>query len=110
MASPRCLREPRRSRRRVGHETGEKAWTIPDPSAYALRPGRPGALPAFGSSYGGVCGRCVAAASGDTLRPSAHRPHFMHNLFDWFERLRDLDTLVQAAGYIGLIAIIFVET
>ena len=34
----------------------------------------------------------------------------MHNLFDWFERLRDLPTLVQAAGYIGLIAIIFVET
>jgi membrane-associated protein len=34
----------------------------------------------------------------------------MNNLFDWFERLRDLPTLVQAAGYIGLIAIIFVET
>ena len=34
----------------------------------------------------------------------------MHNLFDWFERLRDLPTLVQAAGYIGLIVIIFVET
>lgn len=34
----------------------------------------------------------------------------MTNLFDWFERLRDLPTLVQAAGYIGLIAIIFVET
>jgi membrane-associated protein len=32
------------------------------------------------------------------------------NLFDWFERLRDLNTLVQAAGYIGLIAIIFIET
>lgn len=34
----------------------------------------------------------------------------MTSLFDWFERLRDLPTLVQAAGYIGLIAIIFVET
>jgi membrane-associated protein len=34
----------------------------------------------------------------------------MHSLFDWFERFRDLPTLVQAAGYIGLIAIIFVET
>jgi membrane-associated protein len=34
----------------------------------------------------------------------------MESLFDWFERLRDLPTLVQAAGYIGIIAIIFVET
>jgi membrane-associated protein len=34
----------------------------------------------------------------------------MHIFFDWFERLRDLPTLVQAAGYIGLVAIIFVET
>jgi membrane-associated protein len=34
----------------------------------------------------------------------------MHIFFDWFERLRDLPTLVQAAGYIGLITIIFVET
>ncbi len=34
----------------------------------------------------------------------------MHSLFDWFERFRDLPALVQAAGYIGLIAIIFVET
>lgn len=34
----------------------------------------------------------------------------MESLFDWFERFRDLPTLVQAAGYIGLIAIIFIET
>jgi membrane-associated protein len=34
----------------------------------------------------------------------------MESLFDWFERLRDLPTLVQAAGYIGIIAIIFIET
>ena len=34
----------------------------------------------------------------------------MSNLFDWFERLRDVQTLVQAAGYVGLIAIIFIET
>ncbi len=34
----------------------------------------------------------------------------MSSFFDWFERLRDLPTLVQAAGYIGLVTIIFVET
>ena len=34
----------------------------------------------------------------------------MPSLLEWFERLRDLPTLVQAAGYIGLVAIIFVET
>jgi len=34
----------------------------------------------------------------------------MSSLFEWFERLRDVPTLVQTAGYIGLIAIIFVET
>ena len=34
----------------------------------------------------------------------------MPSLLEWFERLRDLPTLVQAAGYIGLITIIFVET
>ena len=34
----------------------------------------------------------------------------MQTLFEWFEKLRDVQTLVQAAGYIGLIAIIFVET
>jgi len=34
----------------------------------------------------------------------------MQNLFDWFERLRDVQTLVQTAGYVGLIVIIFVET
>src|SRR5262245_44206646 len=34
----------------------------------------------------------------------------MSSLFEWFEKLRDVTTLVQAAGYIGLIAIIFVET
>jgi len=34
----------------------------------------------------------------------------MPSLFEFFERLRDLPTLVQWAGYVGLIAIIFVET
>lgn len=34
----------------------------------------------------------------------------MSSFFEWFERLRDLPTLVQAAGYIGLVTIIFVET
>jgi len=34
----------------------------------------------------------------------------MPSLFEWFEKLRDLPTLVQAAGYIGLVVIIFVET
>jgi len=34
----------------------------------------------------------------------------MPSLFDFFERLRDLPTLVQWAGYAGLIVIIFVET
>jgi membrane-associated protein len=34
----------------------------------------------------------------------------MQNLFDWFERVRDVQTLVQTAGYVGLIVIIFVET
>jgi membrane-associated protein len=34
----------------------------------------------------------------------------MPSFLEWFERLRDLSTLVQAAGYIGLITIIFVET
>ncbi|HEX9564354.1 MAG TPA: VTT domain-containing protein [Gemmatimonadaceae bacterium] len=34
----------------------------------------------------------------------------MPSLFDLFERLRDLPTLVQWAGYVGLIVIIFVET
>lgn len=34
----------------------------------------------------------------------------MPSLLDFFERLRDLPTLVQWAGYAGLITIIFVET
>jgi len=34
----------------------------------------------------------------------------MPSLFEFFDRLRDLPTLVQWAGYVGLIAIIFVET
>ena len=34
----------------------------------------------------------------------------MPSLLDLFERLRDLPTLVQWAGYVGLIVIIFVET
>jgi len=34
----------------------------------------------------------------------------MPSLFELFERLRDLPTLVQWAGYVGLITIIFVET
>ena len=34
----------------------------------------------------------------------------MQTLFEWFEKLRDVQTLVQAAGYVGLTAIIFVET
>ena len=68
-----------------GAELREMAGTTPDPSAYAPRAGRRGAesrraeargaLPAPGSSYCGVCGRCVAAASGDTVRPS--HPHLI---------------------------------
>jgi membrane-associated protein len=34
----------------------------------------------------------------------------MPSLFELFDRLRDLPTLVQWAGYVGLITIIFVET
>jgi membrane-associated protein len=34
----------------------------------------------------------------------------MHSILDFFAELRDLRTLVQAAGYFGLTAIIFAET
>jgi membrane-associated protein len=34
----------------------------------------------------------------------------MHSLSDLFNRLRDVSTLVQTAGYVGLTAIVFAET
>lgn len=34
----------------------------------------------------------------------------MHTLIDWFNRLRDVQALVQTAGYAGLTALIFAET
>lgn len=34
----------------------------------------------------------------------------MHTLIEWFNRLRDVQSLVQTAGYAGLTALIFAET
>lgn len=34
----------------------------------------------------------------------------MQTLTEWFQRLRDIPALIQAAGYVGLTAIIFAET
>lgn len=34
----------------------------------------------------------------------------MHTLIDWFNQLRDVQSLVQTAGYVGLTALIFAET